>query len=56
MLPAAIWAGLFYAAAGLVHVAERDRSRNESLAMVSDLFIALVLAVFVNMTVFGLAL
>lgn len=55
VLPVAIWAGLFYGAAGVAHVAERDRSRNEILAMVSDLFIALMLAVFTIMRVFALA-
>jgi hypothetical protein len=46
-LPVALMAGLFYAAAGLGHVAARHRSRNETLAMVSDLWLALVLAAYV---------
>jgi hypothetical protein len=51
VLPAAISAGLFFAVAGFAHVAERDRSGNENIAMVSDLFIALVLAGFIVATV-----
>lgn len=47
VLPVAISAGIFYGVAGVRHVAERGRSRNETIAMVSDLFMAAVLAVFV---------
>ena len=45
-LPVAISACIFYGVAGVRHVAERDRSRNENIAMVSDIFLCLVLAVF----------
>jgi len=47
VLPSAIYAGVFYGVAGVIHVMGRDRSRNETIAMVSDLFVAAVLAVFV---------
>lgn len=47
VLPSAISAGIFYAVAGVRHAAERGRSRNETVAMVSDLFMALVLATYV---------
>jgi hypothetical protein len=48
ILPVAISAGIFYGVAGVRHVAERGRSRNESVAMASDLFIFVVLAAFVG--------
>jgi hypothetical protein len=41
--PVAISAGFFYGVAGVRHVAERHRSLNENIAMVSDLFMAAVL-------------
>ena len=47
VLPSAIYAGVFYGAAGVIHVVGRDRSRNETIAMASDLFIAAVLAILV---------
>jgi hypothetical protein len=48
VLPAAIYASIFYAAAGAMHVSESKRGRNENVAMLSDLFAALVLAGFVT--------
>ncbi|MGA2056851.1 MAG: DUF6790 family protein [Bradyrhizobium sp.] len=45
--PSAIYAAIFYGAAGIVHITGRDRSRNENIAMASDLFIAAVLATYV---------
>jgi hypothetical protein len=47
VLPAAIYASIFYLAAGAIHVREHDRGLNENVAMASDLFMALVLACFV---------
>ena len=44
VLPAAISAAIFYGAAGIGHVAERHRSANGTIAMVSDLFVGAVLA------------
>jgi hypothetical protein len=44
VLPAAIWGAIFLGAAGVMHTRRRGRSLNESVAMVSDLFVALVLA------------
>ena len=43
-LPAAIAGAIFYGLAGLNHVQHSERNRIESVAMISDLFIALVLA------------
>ncbi len=48
VLPVAISAGIFYGVAGVRHIAQRGRSRNEAIAMVSDLFIFVVLAAFVG--------
>lgn len=47
VLPVAISAGVFYGVAGVRHVLQHGRSRNETIAMVSDLGIAIVLAGFV---------
>ena len=46
VLPVAIAAAIFYGIAGFRHLAERERSRNETVAMASDLFIFVVLALF----------
>jgi hypothetical protein len=46
VLPVAISAGIFYGIAGVRHVAEGNRSFNETLAMASDLFAFVVLAAF----------
>ena len=47
VLPAAISAGIFYGVAGVRHIMERHRSRNETVAMTSDLFMSAVLLIFV---------
>jgi hypothetical protein len=44
VLPAAIWSAIFYMGAGAIHVATKERSRKETLAMVSDWWAAAVLA------------
>ncbi|HEY2707091.1 MAG TPA: DUF6790 family protein [Caulobacteraceae bacterium] len=54
VLPVAISAGIFYGVAGARHAAERGRSRNETIAMASDLFIFAVLAAFVGASVLNL--
>ena len=46
-LPVAIAAAIFYGVAGFRHALERGRSRNETVAMASDLFLFVVLAAFV---------
>jgi hypothetical protein len=46
VLPSAITAGVFYGVAGARHVLETGRSRNQTLAMLSDLFVFAVLATF----------
>ena len=47
VLPVAISAGIFYGVAGIRHLLHRGRSGNETIAMVSDIGISLVLAAFV---------
>jgi uncharacterized membrane protein HdeD (DUF308 family) len=53
VLPAAIAGGIFYAMAGLIHVTARGRSRNETIAMVSDFFVSAVLGLFTIATLAG---
>jgi hypothetical protein len=50
-LPMAIASGLFYGIAGIRHFADRDRCRNQNVAMVSDLFVFLILAAYVAFAV-----
>jgi hypothetical protein len=45
-VPVAISACIFFCVAGIRHMAERDRSRNENIAMVSDIFLSLILAIY----------
>jgi hypothetical protein len=54
VLPAAIYASIFYAAAGTMHLWESKRGRNENVAMLSDFFAAIVLAGFVLAKAFHL--
>jgi hypothetical protein len=44
IVPAAMTGGLFYGLAGIKHLIKGERNRTENIAMVSDLFIFLVLA------------
>lgn len=54
VLPTAIGAGIFYVVAGLEHVRASHRNRNETVAMISDFFVASVLAVFaIGWTFYG---
>jgi len=47
ILPIALVAAIFYGLAGFLHALETDRSRNETVAMSSDLFAFIVLAAYV---------
>ncbi len=47
VLPAAIYAVLFYAVAAWEHVGSHNRNFNETLALVSDIFAVLVLAIYI---------
>jgi hypothetical protein len=53
VLPVALYAAIFYGIAGLRHIAERNKSANENIAMVSDLFVFIVLAGYVAATLSG---
>ena len=44
--PAALGAAIFYAVAAIEHLKAPHRARNETIALVSDVFVALVLAAF----------
>lgn len=46
VLPAAIYASIFYVAAGVMHAKKGAHGLKETVAMVSDLFMALVLGGF----------
>ena len=53
VLPAALYATIFYGVAGVRHAMERNRSANETIAMMSDLFIALVLLGYIAAAALG---
>jgi hypothetical protein len=48
VIPAALAGGLYYGLAGLGHVFQKGRNAKENMAMVSDIFISLVLIAFVS--------
>jgi len=48
VLPVAIVAAIFYGVAGIRHVAEKGKTANENIAMVSDLFVFLVFAAYIG--------
>jgi hypothetical protein len=55
-VPAAIYAAIFYGIAGFRHIAEKNKSANENIAMLSDLFAFIVLASYVTATLTGFGL
>ena len=48
ILPVAITATVFYGIAGIRHAADRGRTRNQNIAMMSDLFASLVLVTYIG--------
>jgi len=46
IVPVALIAAVFYGAAGVFHVAAKTRSMNENVAMISDLWMAAILAAY----------
>ena len=52
VVPAAIAGGLFYGLAGALHLRNGNRNTNENIAMISDLFIFVMLALYLAATVF----
>jgi hypothetical protein len=55
IMPAAIAGALFYALAGAMHLIKGERNGAENIAMISDLFIALVLAGYLAARALGRA-
>ena len=53
VIPAAIAGCLFYGLAGAQHLRKGDRNSNENIAMISDLFIFVVLALYLAAMVFN---
>ena len=53
VVPAAIAGGLFLGLAGVRHMYTAERGRKEAIAMVTDLFVAYVLAGFLGLRVAG---
>ncbi len=51
VLPSALYATIFYGVAGVRLAMERNRTTNETIAMASDLFIALVLLGYIAASV-----
>jgi hypothetical protein len=51
-LPVAIIAAIFYGIAGIRHVAESNRKRNENIAMISDLFVFVIFGAYVVFSAF----
>jgi len=49
-VPAAIAGGLFYGFAGIQHMLNKRVSKNETIAMISDLYIFLILALYAIFT------
>jgi hypothetical protein len=47
LVPAAVVGGLYYGLAGALHVFSHDRNAKEYMAMISDVFIFVVLLVFI---------
>lgn len=47
VLPSAIWAAIYFAVAAFEHTKSKQRNTHENVAMISDVFIAVVLAGFV---------
>ena len=46
VLPVAIIAAIFYGGAAIQHIGARDRTTNETVAMASDLFALVILAIY----------
>lgn len=55
VLPMAIVGVIFYGIAGIRHASDPDRNAKQNIAMVSDLFACLVLAIIVILTLLRLS-
>ncbi|WP_201834612.1 DUF6790 family protein [Microvirga zambiensis] len=45
LVPSGVAGGLYLGLAGLKHIASKDRTREETIAMVTDLFVALIVGI-----------
>jgi formylmethanofuran dehydrogenase subunit B len=50
VLPVAIIGAIFYGVAGIRHAMQKHRNANENMAMITDLFAALVFCAFLVFT------
>jgi len=48
VLPAAVAAAVFFGIAGIRHATDRCRTRNQNIAMISNLFVSLVLVTYIG--------
>ena len=55
VFPMAITAAIFYGLAGTRHLTDAHRTQKQNIVMMTDIFVALVLIVFVGSVVFGSA-
>lgn len=53
VLPVAVMAAVFYGIAGVRHATDRVRSKNQNIAMVSDIFVALVYLAYIGSVAVG---
>lgn len=53
ILPVALMAAIFYGIAGIRHTSDRPRSRNQNIAMVSDLLISLIYLAYAVIAIRG---
>jgi len=53
ILPAAIAATVFYGVAGIRHARDMGRTHNQNIAMISDLFVSMVLATYIGVAALG---
>ncbi len=51
VLPIAIVGAIFFGIAGINHVREKNKSRNETVAMATDLWVAVVLVAYIGLSV-----
>ena len=51
-VPAAIVGGVYYGLAGLGHLGQKDKNAKEQIALLSDVFVFLVLATFIIKTLY----
>ncbi|TCC98521.1 DUF6790 family protein [Pedobacter hiemivivus] len=50
-MPAAIAGGLYFGLAGMMHLIKKPESRNEAIALVSDLYIFIIMLVYCSVAI-----